>query len=62
MNGKTVGLPIPPIILIWIIASIIIIVALRLTKWGRNLTLLEEVVYHQQDYLFLKEGIGLELM
>ena len=37
MNGKTVGLPIPPIILIWIIASIIIIVALRLTKWGRNL-------------------------
>ena len=32
MNGKTVGLPIPPIILIWIIASIIIIVALRLTK------------------------------
>ena len=37
MNGKTVGLSIPPIILIWIIASIIIIVALRLTKWGRNL-------------------------
>ena len=37
MNGKTVGLPIPPIILVWIIASIIIIVALRLTKWGRNL-------------------------
>ncbi len=37
MNGKTLGLPIPPIILIWIIASIIIIVALRLTKWGRNL-------------------------
>ena len=29
MNGKTVGLPIPPVILIWIIASIIIIVALR---------------------------------
>ncbi len=37
MNGETVGLPIPPIILIWIVASIIIIVALRLTKWGRNL-------------------------
>ena len=37
MNGETLGLPIPPIILIWIIASIIIIVALRLTKWGRNL-------------------------
>ena len=37
MNGKTVGLPIPPVILIWIIASIIIIVALRLTKWGRHL-------------------------
>ena len=37
MNGKTVGLPIPPIILVWIVASIIIIVALRLTKWGRNL-------------------------
>ena len=37
MNGKTIGLPIPPIILVWIVASIIIIVALRLTKWGRNL-------------------------
>ena len=37
MNGETIGLPIPPIILIWIVASIIIIVALRLTKWGRNL-------------------------
>jgi len=37
MNGETLGLPIPPVILIWIIASIIIIVALRLTKWGRHL-------------------------
>ena len=37
MNGKTIGLPIPPVVIIWIIASIIIIVALRLTKWGRHL-------------------------
>ena len=37
MNGKTIGLPIPPVIIIWIVASIIIIVALRLTKWGRHL-------------------------
>jgi len=32
MGGKTVGLPIPPVII-----SILVIVALRLTKWGRHL-------------------------
>ena len=32
MNGKTIGLPIPPVVIIWIVASIIIIVGLRLTK------------------------------
>lgn len=37
MNGKTIGLPIPPVILIWIAASILVIVGLRYTKWGRNL-------------------------
>ena len=37
MNGKTIGLPIPPVIIIWIVASILIIVGLRLTKWGRHL-------------------------
>jgi len=37
MNGKTLGLPVPPVILIWIAASILIIVGLRYTKWGRNL-------------------------
>ncbi|MBD1147527.1 ABC transporter permease [Pelagibacterales bacterium SAG-MED31] len=37
MNGKTIGLPVPPVILIWIAASILVIVGLRYTKWGRNL-------------------------
>ena len=37
MGGKTVGLPIPPVIIIWIVVSILVIVALRLTKWGRHL-------------------------
>ena len=37
MGGKTVGLPIPPVIVIWIVVSILVIVALRLTKWGRHL-------------------------
>ena len=37
LNGKFFGLPIPPVILIWILISIILIVGLRHTKWGRNL-------------------------
>lgn len=37
LNGKFFGLPIPPVILIWILVSIILIVGLRHTKWGRNL-------------------------
>jgi ribose transport system permease protein len=37
MGGKTLGLPIPPVIIIWIVVSILVIIALRLTKWGRHL-------------------------
>ena len=37
MGGKTVGLPIPPVIIIWIVISIAVIVALRFTSWGRHL-------------------------
>ena len=37
LNGKFFGLPIPPVILIWILVSILLIVGLRHTKWGRNL-------------------------
>jgi len=37
LNGKFFGLPIPPVILIWILVSIFLIVGLRHTKWGRNL-------------------------
>ena len=37
LNGKFFGLPIPPVILIWILISILLIVGLRHTKWGRNL-------------------------
>ena len=37
LNGKFFGLPIPPVILIWILAAIVLIVGMRHTKWGRNL-------------------------
>ena len=37
LNGKFFGLPIPPVILIWILVSVLLIVGLRHTKWGRNL-------------------------
>jgi len=37
MKGKTIGLPIPPVIIIWKMASILVIIGLRLTKWGRHL-------------------------
>jgi ribose transport system permease protein len=37
LNGKFFGLPIPPVILIWILAAIILIVGMKHTKWGRNL-------------------------
>ena len=40
LNGKFFGLPIPPVILIWILVAIILIVGLRHTKWGRNLVAL----------------------
>ena len=38
LNGKFFGLPIPPVILIWILISILLIVGLRHTKWGRRLS------------------------
>ena len=37
MNGETIGLPIPPVIIIWIVVSILVVIGLRLTKWGRHL-------------------------
>ena len=37
MNGVFFGLNFPPVVVIWIIASIILIVGLRNTTWGRNL-------------------------
>lgn len=37
MNGSTFGLNVPPVILIWLVASIILIVGLRNTSYGRNL-------------------------
>jgi len=37
MNGTTLGLPFPPVIIIWIVSALIIIIGLRYTKWGRNL-------------------------
>jgi len=37
LNGKFFGLPIPPVILIWILAAIVLIVGMKHTKWGRNL-------------------------
>jgi ribose transport system permease protein len=37
MNGKFFGLSFPPTIIIWIVISIIMIIGLRTTVWGRNL-------------------------
>ncbi len=37
MNGSTFGLSVPPVILIWLIASIILIIGLRNSSYGRNL-------------------------
>lgn len=37
MNGKFFGLNFPPVVIIWIIASIFLIIGLRNTTWGRNL-------------------------
>lgn len=37
MNGNFFGLDFPPVVIIWIVASIILIVGLRNTTWGRNL-------------------------
>ncbi len=37
MNGVFLGLDFPPVVVIWVIASIILIVGLRNTSWGRNL-------------------------
>lgn len=37
INGVFFGLDFPPVVVIWIVASIILIVGLRTTTWGRNL-------------------------
>ncbi len=37
MNGVFFGLDIPPVVIIWIIAAIILVVGMRNTVWGRNL-------------------------
>ena len=37
MNGTTFGLEVPPVILIWIAISVILVVGLRNTSYGRNL-------------------------
>ncbi len=37
INGIFFGLQFPPVVVIWIAASIILIVGLRTTTWGRNL-------------------------
>jgi len=37
MNGVFLGLDFPPVIIIWVVASIILIIGLRNTSWGRNL-------------------------
>jgi ribose transport system permease protein len=37
VNGKTFGLPIAPAIVIWIVASVVIIVLMRTTWFGRSL-------------------------
>ena len=37
MNGIFFGLNIPPVVIIWILAAIILIFGLRHTTWGRNL-------------------------
>jgi len=37
MNGVFFGLDFPPVVIIWVIASIILIIGLRNTSWGRNL-------------------------
>ncbi|MDG2406295.1 MAG: ABC transporter permease, partial [Paracoccaceae bacterium] len=37
MNGTTFGLQVPPVILIWIAISVILVVGLRNTSYGRNL-------------------------
>jgi len=37
MNGRFFGLAFPPTIVIWIVVSVVLIVGLRATSWGRNL-------------------------
>lgn len=36
-NGQFFGLNFPPVVIIWVVASVILIVGLRTTVWGRNL-------------------------
>ena len=37
MNGRFLGMKIPPTIIIWLVIAIVMIVGLRMTAWGRNL-------------------------
>jgi ribose transport system permease protein len=37
MNGTTFGLPFPPVILVWVIVSLVLIVGMRTTVYGRYL-------------------------
>ncbi|MCI5075876.1 ABC transporter permease [Oricola sp.] len=37
MNGSTFGLPVPPVIAIWLLIAIILIAGMRLTSYGRYL-------------------------
>ena len=36
-NGTFLGISIPPVVIIWVVLSILLIVALKNTTWGRNL-------------------------
>jgi ribose transport system permease protein len=37
MNGQTFGIPIPPVIVIWVLITILLVVGLRMTVYGRYL-------------------------
>lgn len=37
MNGRFFGLDFPPVVVIWVLVSIVLIIGLRNTTWGRNL-------------------------
>ncbi len=37
MNGKTFGIPIPPVIVIWALIALVLVIGMRHTVYGRNL-------------------------